>query len=309
MTNVKQYHQPVMCKQVIDSLKIKANSKIVDATFGMGGHSMEILSRLNEQGKIIAFDKDIEAINYARANYHDNRLQLIHNSFINIDTELDKQQLMGNIDGILMDLGVSSPQLDNANRGFSFQKDGPLDMRMDTTKKQTVASYLASASKNEIANVLYTFGEEKKSRIIANAIKNAQKVQPITRTAQLVDIITKIIFHNKNKKHPATRSFQALRIFINNELDELTIVLDKLIKCLKKGGRIVIISFHSLEDRIIKRFINKYSKPLSLPKKLPMVNDNSNILLKSIGRYFPSEQEIVDNIRARSAVLRVAQKL
>ncbi len=309
MTNIEYHHKPVMCKQVINSLNITENSKIVDATFGRGGHSIEILCKLKEQGKIIAFDKDIEAINYAKENYHDTRLQLIHSSFINIDTELDKRQLTGSIDGVLMDLGVSSPQLDNAYRGFSFQKDGPLDMRMDTTRKQTVASYLASASKDEIANVLYTFGEEKKSRVIANAIKNAQKIQPITRTTQLVDIITSIIFTKKGKKHPATRSFQALRIFINNELVELEIILGKLIKCLKKGGRIVIISFHSLEDRIVKRFINKYSKPLQLPKNLPIINDNSNILLKSIGRYFPSEQEVIHNIRARSAVLRVAQKL
>lgn len=302
------HHQSVMFTESIDALNIKTGGIYIDATFGRGGHTQGILDKLDKSGSVIAFDQDIHAVEFAKENFNDERLTVIHSAFTHMGEILNERNLSGKIDGILMDLGVSSPQLDNADRGFSFNSDGPLDMRMDQTSGISAAQWLENADAVEIANVIYEFGEERKSRHIASAIKRVQQDQAITTTLQLANIIAGVVRTKKNK-HPATRSFQAIRIFINQELKQLAETLEQSVGLLAPEGRLSIISFHSIEDRIVKQFIQKHSKQKQLPKGLPVMNsDIQQTLFKDLGKQFASKAEVQNNKRSRSAILRIAKR-
>jgi len=304
----KNHHNSVMFSESIDGLDIHSNGIYVDATFGRGGHTQGILDQLGDLGQVIAFDQDIDAIDFAKSNFSDPRLSVIHSNFSKLNNELESLNLIGKIDGILMDLGVSSPQLDHAERGFSFNKDGALDMRMDQTQPLTAAQWLKESSEVEIADALYLYGEEKRSRIIATTIKKYQKSNEIKTTLDLANLISSVVKTRKNK-HPATRSFQAIRIVINDELKQLSKALEQTIKALAINGRLSVISFHSIEDRIVKQFIRKYSRPKEAPKGLPIrTNEENQCALKDLGKTKPSKQEIMTNRRSRSAILRLAQK-
>ena len=304
----KNHHNSVMFSESINGLDIRPNGIYVDATFGRGGHTQGILDQLGDSGQLIAFDRDIDAVEFAKSNFNDPRLIVIHSSFSKLNIELKRLDLMGKIDGILMDLGVSSPQLDQAERGFSFNKDGALDMRMDQTQPLTAAQWLKESSELEIADAIYIYGEEKRSRIIAATIKKYQKSNEIKTTLDLANLISSVVRSGKNK-HPATRSFQAIRIVINEELKQLSEALEQSINALAINGRLSIISFHSIEDRVVKQFIRKYSRPEETPKNLPIITNKGNqCVLKNLGKVKPSEQEIMTNRRSRSAILRLAQK-
>ena len=304
-------HKPVLLDEVIDALNIQADGFYIDGTFGRGGHSREILNRLGPQGRLLAFDKDPDAINaVSDVLGQDARFEIIQGSFTMLMQQVTRCDVAAQVAGILLDLGVSSPQLDDAKRGFSFRLDAPLDMRMDPNEALTAADWINNSNENEIADVIYAFGEEHASRRIAKAIVEQRNEKPITTTTQLADIVSKVIPKKKTTDiHPATKTFQALRIFINRELDELKNVLPQIIDALRPGGRLAIISFHSLEDRIVKRFIRNKSIPESLPPELPVMPDQSMIQLKPVGKKIRAkENEINLNPRARSAVLRVAER-
>lgn len=311
MTNAQQ-HITVLLNEAVDGLALKPNGIYIDGTFGRGGHSRLILSQLGEQGQLIAIDRDPRAI--AEANtINDPRFQIVHSAFSAIPTICAERNLVGKIDGILLDLGVSSPQLDEAERGFSFMRDGPLDMRMDTTKGISAMDWLAQVSVDDLAWVLKTFGEERFAKRIAQAVVSYNQSAPekISRTLQLAKIIADAVPFKDKHKHPATRAFQGIRIFINSELDELENALNSALSVLAPEGRLSIISFHSLEDRMVKQFMRKQSKGESVPKGLPILESEltKNIPLKVIGKaVMPSEEEIQANPRSRSAVLRIAEK-
>lgn len=303
-------HNPVMIEKVIQGLNIISGGTYVDCTFGRGGHSKNILDLIGENGKLIAIDKDSEAESHARTYFaNDNRFSFERNNFSQITKILEKHNKSQKINGVLLDLGVSSPQIDNPERGFSFQKSGPLDMRMDTNINMTALSWLKKANIDEIKDVLKTYGEEKYAFKIANSIKEAIDRNMLSTTTDLAKLIQNSYpKNNKSKKNPATKSFQAIRIFINKELDELEKILEACLKIIVSGGRIVVISFHSLEDRMVKKFINKYSIGDDVPSKMPILNNSRNLLLKKIKiPVKASEDEINANIRARSARLRVAE--
>ena len=266
-------HNPVMIEKVIQGLNIISGGTYVDCTFGRGGHSKNILDLIGENGKLIAIDKDSEAENYARTYFaNDNRFSFERNNFSQITKILEKYNKSQKINGVLLDLGVSSPQIDNPERGFSFQKSGPLDMRMDTNINMTALSWLKKANIDEIKDVLKTYGEEKYAFKIANSIKEAIDRNMLSTTTDLAKLIQNCYpKNNKSKKNPATKSFQAIRIFINKELDELEKILEACLKIIVSGGRIVVISFHSLEDRMVKKFINKYSIGDDVPSKMPIL--------------------------------------
>ncbi|WP_427838619.1 16S rRNA (cytosine(1402)-N(4))-methyltransferase RsmH [Actinobacillus pleuropneumoniae] len=312
MNDTVHKHITVLLHEAVDGLAIKPNGIYIDGTFGRGGHSRLILSKLSEQGRLIATDRDPRAI--AEANtIDDTRFQIVHTAFSAIPDVCEQLGLTGKIDGILLDLGVSSPQLDDAERGFSFMRDGPLDMRMDTTKGLSAAEWLAQVSADDLAWVLKTFGEERFAKRIAQAVVSYNKsaTDKISRTLQLAQIIADAVPFKDKHKHPATRSFQAIRIFINSELDELEKALQSALSVLAPEGRLSIISFHSLEDRMVKQFMKKNSKGMGVPKGLPILESelNKNIPLKIIGKaIMPSEAEIEANPRSRSAVLRIAEK-
>ena len=307
-TKESNYHDSVLFNEVLKGLNIKSGGIYVDATLGRCGHTQGILNHLDSLGSVIGFDQDIDAIKYAEINFSDPRLGLIHSNFSNLNDELNKINLIGKVDGVLMDLGISSPQIDNADRGFSFNKDGLLDMRMDQSQRLTATEWLKEASEKEIADTLYQYGEEKRSRIIASTIKEYQKNSEIKTTLELANLISTVVKPGKNK-HPATRSFQAIRIAINDELIMLSEALNQTIDALDKGGRLAVISFHSIEDRIVKQFIQKHSRPKQIPKGLPiMMNDTQPCLLKDLGKVKPSNEEIKINRRSRSAILRIAEK-
>ncbi|MFZ7198381.1 16S rRNA (cytosine(1402)-N(4))-methyltransferase RsmH [Avibacterium avium] len=310
-------HFTVLLNEAVDALALKEKGIYIDGTFGRGGHSRLILSRLSQDGRLIAIDRDPRAI-AAAAQIQDPRFQIEHNSFSAIPEICEKLGLVGKIDGILLDLGVSSPQLDEAERGFSFMKDGPLDMRMDTTQGLSATEWLQQVSEQDLAWVLKTFGEERFAKRIAQAIVNYNKnarqngTEPLSRTLQLAELIAQSVPFKDKHKHPATRSFQAIRIFINAELEELERVLQGALQVLAPQGRLSIISFHSLEDRMVKHFMRKQSKGESLPKGLPLREDQiqRSQTLKTIGKaIMPSEQEIAQNARSRSAVLRIAERV
>jgi len=307
-TKESNYHDSVLFNEVLKGLNIKSGGIYVDATLGRCGHTQGILNHLDSLGRVIGFDQDIDAIKYAEINFSDPRLELIHSNFSNLNDELNKINLIGKVDGVLMDLGISSPQIDNADRGFSFNKDGLLDMRMDQSQRLTATEWLKEKSEKEIADTLYQYGEEKRSRIIASTIKEYQKNSEIKTTLELANLISTVVKPGKNK-HPATRSFQAIRIAINDELIMLSEALNQTIDALDKGGRLAVISFHSIEDRIVKQFIQKHSRPKQIPKGLPiMMNDTQPCLLKDLGKVKPSNEEIKINRRSRSAILRIAEK-
>ena len=302
------HHDSVLFNESIKGLNIKSSGVYVDATVGRGGHTKGILDSIGKSGKVLGLDQDIEAIKYVKENLKDPRLTLLHCNFSELNRHLEKFKLIGKVNGILMDLGISSPQIDNAERGFSFNKDGALDMRMNQSQRMTAAIWLRESSEKVIADALYQFGEEKRSRVIASKIKEYQKSKYIETTFELADLIKTIVKPGKNK-HPATRSFQAIRIAINDELKMLSEALDQTLDALEKKGRLAVISFHSIEDRIVKQFIQKHSRPMQLPKGLPIITDSSNqLILKDLGKIKPSAQEVKNNKRARSAILRVVEK-
>ncbi|MDP1667231.1 MAG: 16S rRNA (cytosine(1402)-N(4))-methyltransferase RsmH [Methylobacter sp.] len=307
-------HLPVMFAEALQQLALKEDGVYLDCTFGRGGHSQGILNLLGPAGRLLAFDRDLDAINsdYAQAMLEDKRFKLRHTHFSELENIVASEGLAGKVDGILMDLGVSSPQLDNPERGFSFLRDGPLDMRMDGNAGVTAEQWLASVDEKELVKVLFEYGEERFARRIARAIVEKRVVSPITTTRELAKLIEDVVPGKEKHKHPATRSFQAIRIEINSELDELKAVLQQSARILKSGGgRLVVISFHSLEDRIVKRFIRAESGAKYNPGKLPIKEiDITKGILKKIGKALKAEQqEIAQNPRARSAVMRVAERV
>lgn len=308
---LKNEHKPVLLQEVIKNLNFTQypNEVFIDATFGRGGHSREILRHLSPVGRLLAIDKDLTAV-LAAEQVNDPRFTLQHGSFTFLKNFVVELGLKGLVSGILLDLGVSSPQLDNAERGFSFMQDGPLDMRMDTTQKMTAASWLQSAKEEEMASVFYKYGEERFSRRIAHAIALERAENPITTTGHLAAIVSKAHPRWEKHKHPATRVFQALRIFINNELEELKICLEQSLEVLAVGGRLLVITFHSLEDHVVKDFLKKNSGAMSLPARLPITQaEMPKALIKRINKISPSVEEIRTNPRARSAKLFVMEKL
>lgn len=304
-------HQPVLLTEVIDNLNIQPDGIYLDGTFGRGGHSRAILERLSAHGRLIVFDQDPDAIAAAQTlAATDPRLQIFHTPFNHLKQQLESLELFGTLNGILLDLGISSPQLDNSERGFSFLRAGTLDMRMNPQQGQSLQTWLATAKETEIMNILKDFGEERYAKRIARAIVLARATQPLTTTVQLAEIIAAAHPAWEKDKHPATRSFQAFRIFINQELTQLTQVLPQALDALAIGGRLAIISFHSLEDRIVKRFFRDGARGDDFPPDLPVTTDQLHPRLKIIGKpIHPTEAEIQHNIRSRSAVLRVAEKL
>lgn len=304
-------HKPVLLHEAITGLAINPDGIYIDGTFGRGGHSQAIIEQLSDAGRLIAFDKDPQAITTAEEKFSDDcRFNIVHGSFAELEDYLNQQDLCGKVDGILLDLGVSSPQLDDAQRGFSFQTSGPLDMRMNNQSGVNASQWINKAREEEIAAVLYEYGEERYSRRIAKAIVFARKEQPLNDTRQLAEIVKQAHPRWEKKKHPATRSFQGIRIFINNELDDLDQCLMQSYRCLAKQGRLAVISFHSLEDRKVKRFFKKMAEGDQLPPDLPIIDAQLDRKMKLIGRKLKAgQQELMDNPRCRSAVLRVAQKL
>jgi len=302
-------HRTVLLQEAVDALAVKANGVYVDCTFGRGGHSKAILSRLGAEGRLLALDRDADAI-AAAATITDARFTAAHARFSQLAEVLAAHDI-GSVDGILLDLGVSSPQLEDAARGFSFRLDGPLDMRMDSTRGPTVGEWLAGASENQIGEVVRTYGEERFAQPIARAIVAARSRGTIRTTRELAQIVAQAVRTREPGQDPATRTFQALRIFINQELEELSLGLEQALTTLKAGGRLAVISFHSLEDRIVKRFMREQSQPAPVPRGLAVREaDRAPPKMRLIGKpRRPSAAEIVDNPRARSAVLRVAERL
>ncbi|WMN61239.1 16S rRNA (cytosine(1402)-N(4))-methyltransferase RsmH [Pseudoalteromonas xiamenensis] len=305
-------HISVLMDETIDALDIKPDGIYVDGTFGRGGHSGQILARLGDKGRLQAIDQDPTAIAAAEKFANDARFSIAHNRFSNMRQVATEAGILGQVDGILLDIGVSSPQLDDAERGFSFMKDGPLDMRMNPTSGRSAAQWLAEADLEDITFVIKQYGEEKFGRRIATKIIETRDHTPITTTKQLADLVDEAVPVKDKHKHPATRTFQAIRIYINSELEEIQTALSEALDVLKPGGRLVVISFHSLEDRIVKQFIKKQSKGEAIPRGLPLTDAQlkQNLTLKAVGKAIkPSAAEIAQNPRARSSVLRVAQKL
>lgn len=311
MKETSNLHQSVLMAEVLDQLVIRPDGVYVDATFGRGGHAAAILNQLGPEGRLLAIDKDPDAVAFASQHFaQDMRFLIRHGSFSKLETFLSEANLLGKVDGILFDLGVSSPQLDQAERGFSFLRSGKLDMRMDFSSGVDAATWIATISEKELANVLYEYGEERFSRRIAKAIVMARQKETIATTQQLAEIVAAAHPAWQEGKHPATRSFQAIRIVINHELDDLHHGLLQSLKALKIGGRLLVISFHSLEDRIVKHFMQHQERGDQLPAKLPIKHDNYLPKFKRLGRAIkPSIAEVNANPRARSAVLRVGEKI
>ena len=306
-------HLPVMYAEVLQQLAIKQDGIYLDCTFGRGGHSQGILNLLGPGGQLLAVDRDSDAINsdYAQAMLTDERFKLKHSCFSELESIVKNASLAGKIDGILLDLGVSSPQLDNPERGFSFLRDGPLDMRMDGNAGVSAEQWLASVDEKDLVKVLFDYGEERFARRIARAIVEKRAQSPIKTTRQLTELIEDAVPVREKHKHPATRTFQAIRIEINRELDELKAVLQQSARVLRQGGRLVVISFHSLEDRIVKRFIRDESGAKYNPGRLPIKEvDIAKGVLKARGKALKAgKQEISQNPRARSAIMRVAERV
>jgi 16S rRNA (cytosine1402-N4)-methyltransferase len=304
-------HLSVLLTEAVDALITDVDGLYVDGTFGRGGHSAQILKQLSPVARLMAIDKDVQAIDEAKQRFGgDERFFIQHGSFAQMKAWLDEMGELGNVAGIFLDLGVSSPQLDEADRGFSFMKSGPLDMRMDTSRGRTAADWLCEAKEVDVARVLKEYGEERFSKRIARAIVEEQAVEPIVTTQRLAKIVTEANPAWEKGKHPATRAFQAIRIFINDELQDLDDVLEQALDVLSVGGRLVVISFHSLEDRRVKRFIRQQVKGDPLPKGVPVTDEQLNKRLRSLGKVIKaSEAEVDYNPRARSAVMRVAEKI
>lgn len=303
-------HQPVMLYEAIQALNVQPEGAYLDGTFGRGGHTRAILELLNAKGFLLALDRDPEAMLFAQAEF--TCYQQFHfeqRNFSELADVVSQYHLSGRLQGVLLDIGVSSPQLDDPQRGFSFRHNGPLDMRMETTSGTSAGEWLAHVSESELAQVLKTLGEERYHRRIARAIVTARLAEPITHTKQLADIIATATPGYEPDQHPATRTFQAIRIRINGELEALQEGLKQSIQVLAPGGRLVIISFHSLEDRLVKRFIRQQTKGTEFPPEVPVTASDSDATLKNLGRFRPSHDEIRNNPRARSATMRVAERL
>ncbi|PID54838.1 MAG: 16S rRNA (cytosine(1402)-N(4))-methyltransferase [Gammaproteobacteria bacterium] len=300
-------HQTVLLQEAVDALAPRPNGFYVDGTFGRGGHSLRLLELLGEGGRLLGVDKDPQAAQVAQQlAASDGRFTFYHGSFADLPAQLGGEL----VDGILLDLGVSSPQLDEGERGFSFLHDGPLDMRMDTTRGQTAAQWLNSADEADIAAVLKTYGEERFARRIAAAIVRARNERPLSTTAELAKIASDANPRWEKHKHPATRVFQAVRIKINAELDDLQALLNVALDCLSVGGRLVIISFHSLEDRLVKRYLRDLARGDNFPAGVPVLDSALNRRMKLIGKAVrASDEEVAANPRSRSAIMRVGEKL
>ena len=303
-------HVPVLLGPVLDGLKIKPDGCYVDGTFGRGGHSGEILQQLNASGRLIAIDRDPEAITSAPKRLTDDpRFELIRGEIAQLETFIAARELTGAVDGLLLDLGVSSPQLDEAQRGFSFMRDGPLDMRMDPQSGISARDWLATVGEFELKRVLQKFGEEPAAARIARAVIAERAVTPISSTGQLASLVESVAPKRGQKKHPATKTFQAIRIFINRELEQLQAVLQQSVTVLRSGGRLCVISFHSLEDRIVKRFMREASREAEQYRGMPSVPEEFRPKLKTVGKVImATADEIAANRRARSARLRIAER-
>lgn len=304
-------HQTVLLTEAVDALEIsgdRADGVYLDGTFGRGGHSRLILERLGSEGRLIAFDKDPEAIRVAET-ISDSRFEIVHGSFASLGQVLDRKGIPL-IDGILLDLGVSSPQVDDAGRGFSFRQDGPLDMRMDPSSGMSAKEWLATETEEKIAEVIHRYGEERFAVQIAKEIAASRASGAINSTKQLAEIVARAVKTREKGKNPATRTFQAIRIFINRELEDLEVALDQAWLRLALHGRMAVISFHSLEDRIVKRFFTERSEVQMLDRRLPIrACDLPKPKMKLCGRIKPSSREVDGNVRARSAILRVAERV
>lgn len=310
MSDITYNHISVLLDEALDGLAVQPGGLYVDGTFGRGGHSRAILARLGEEGRLIGFDKDPEAIRVGeQLAAEDGRFVVVRRSFADMAEELRQRGALGQVQGVLLDLGVSSPQLDDAERGFSFLNDGPLDMRMDPAQGQSAAQWINSASEADIATVLHEYGEERYSRRIARAIVARRDVEPFTRTADLAEVVKVANPAWEKHKHPATRAFQGIRIFINRELEDLADGLKAALDVLAPGGRLVVISFHSLEDRMVKQFMRREAKGAPLPRNLPIRDIDIPVSINLVGKAIkPSADEIERNPRARSAMLRIAEK-
>ncbi|MET0027487.1 MAG: 16S rRNA (cytosine(1402)-N(4))-methyltransferase RsmH [Candidatus Thiodiazotropha sp.] len=305
-----QEHLSVLLQPAIEALRIDPNGIYMDATFGRGGHAGRILQELGPRGRLIALDRDPQAVAYGESLFgQDARFQIVQENFAMLADVAKQLGVVGRVDGILMDLGVSSPQLDQAARGFSFTQDGPLDMRMDPSRGRSAAQWLGQAGASEIAQVLKTYGEERFAKRIARAIVEARDEAPLLTTGQLAEVVSRANPAWEKGKHPATRSFQAIRIFINGELDALRQGLESIVDVLSVHGRLAVISFHSLEDRIVKRFMRDQAAGERFPAGVPVTDDQRNPRLKLVAKAIrPDDQEVDSNPRARSAVLRVAER-
>ena len=304
-------HTPVLLDEVLAGLAIRPDGRYCDATFGRGGHTAALLAALGPAGRIVAIDRDPEAIRAGRQRFAgEARLTLVRGSFGPLEERVRAAGMEGELDGVLLDLGVSSPQLDDAGRGFSFMQDGPLDMRMDNEAGTSAAQWLAKAGERDIAGILRELGEERFARRIARAIVAARAVHPIDRTGQLAAIVAAAVPTREPGKHPATRTFQAIRIHVNRELEQLESALPQAVGLLAAGGRLCAISFHSLEDRIVKRFIRREERGDPVYAGLPQVPPHARPRLRRVDDAVrASETEVQSNPRARSAVLRVAERL
>ncbi|AOF82981.1 16S rRNA (cytosine(1402)-N(4))-methyltransferase [Methyloversatilis sp. RAC08] len=301
-------HIPVLLTEALDALAVRPDGVYVDGTFGRGGHSRGLLARLGANGRLIALDRDPSAIAAGQA-ITDERFTLVHARFAELADVLDELGVTA-VDGVLLDIGVSSPQLDDAERGMSFRQDAPLDMRMDTSRGETVAQWLARADEADIREVIRDYGEERFASAIAKAIVAARSERPVDTTYQLAQIVASAVRTREAGQHPATRSFQALRIFINKELEELSLVLPQALAVLKPAGRLAVICFHSLEDRIVKRFMADQANPPQPPRGLPLRADQlPRPTMTLIARIRARSEEVAANPRARSATLRVAEKV
>jgi len=301
-------HTTVLLNEAIEALAIRPEGIYVDGTFGRGGHSARILEHLGTKGKLIALDKDPAAVAVGE-KWRDPRFRIVHSGFAGL-TEVLERLGIGKVDGILLDLGVSSPQLDDAQRGFSFRFDAPLDMRMDTSRGMTAAQWLSNVDEVLLGEVIHEYGEERFAKQIARAVIKARTIEPIHTTRQLVELVSKAVRTREAGQNPATRTFQAIRIYINQELEELERVLPECVKLLKPGGRLVVISFHSLEDRIVKHFMREMSEGDKLPRSVPIrAKEVPEGKLRLVGKaVHVSEDELKINPRARSAVMRVAER-
>lgn len=304
-------HTSVLLDEAVNGLNLQPDGIYIDGTFGRGGHSRLILSQLGGKGQLFAIDRDPQAIAAAEA-INDPRFTIIHGPFSALAEYAEARGLTGRVNGILLDLGVSSPQLDDAERGFSFMRDGPLDMRMDPTRGLSAAEWLQQAEEQDIAFVLKTFGEERFGKRIARAIVERNKIEPIVRTKDLAEVIANATPVKDKFKHPATRSFQAIRIRVNSELEEIEQALKGAMTVLAPGGRLSVISFHSLEDRLVKRFMREQSRGPQVPAGMPLteaqLQSYGGRQFKSLGKMMPGEAEVKENPRARSSVLRIAER-
>lgn len=304
-------HVTVLLQEAVDALVTNPAGFYVDGTFGRGGHSAMVLENLSPEGQLLGIDKDLSAIAVAKERFaNEPRFAIAHGSFAELADLVEARGMTGKVDGVLLDLGVSSPQLDEAERGFSFQNDGPLDMRMDQTRGQSAADWVNTAAEDDIAFVLKEFGEERFAKRMARAIVTERQVRPFSRTKHLAEVIKEANPAWEKGKHPATRAFQAIRIHVNNELTDLDAVLEQALSVLAIGGRLVVISFHSLEDRVVKRFIRRQELGDPVPRGLPVRDEQLNKRMRSCGKAIKaSDNEVDANVRSRSAIMRVAEKI